>query len=660
MTHPIPPTRPSPYIAPGNGWTLNVQVPGFGRWSRNPQQVSSYTVYNHGQRDYHITIDTAYLNDPSRPMNTHVTSNNNVGTRVLHWPGPGLLSVAQQAWMAQNNGAGQFDALIAAFENELRTRAANIQASRDYDAAMVEYREQRILAAAQRRANAATFEGDLADWLDAYDPADYLNMFEAENQWYVLDPDRGVVVWLDPKPLPVLVSSSTTINKGFYNLCAQITGEVHLGAVQWGLLSAQLTILRRDGKTYAMLNSDFLACQPAKNLLSLDQLVDHAVDEWAGAVTSSAPYTMIASDRSVMNVNSNNGAHYCVQMLDLVDLTELTLFGAAQARTKTGTLSLYANLPGVYEISCVSELQTRLPQVIRINREHQPDVYILKDKLAKEWSSELVKVSSVNPAALADDLARTASCQVFVDNLLLDEQEGLTVYLLLPDGSTYYVGPKDEVVPEVKVKSLPFSLHDQARQLKTYLGGMSITLVAQGVGKPIVVCGDKGTPVTPYIFLDLTKLSAFDLAAARKDFVLKQQQRQEREERAAEEVKATVESAVAEYSEAWNLAHPSLQKPKNTATLLLYATPAGALVAVVSGSPNHLALQTKGASHIDTIEFVYTSYTKTNRGFVRNLEIGYGNPASLLWVEQLKKYIVNDKTSLPSGTRAYVVEIKKH
>jgi len=660
MTHPTPPIRPNPYIAPGNGWTINVQVPGFGRWSRNPQQVSmTYTVYNHGQRDYHVTIDTAYINNPSLPMHTHVTSNGNIGTRVLRWPNPGLLSVAQQAWMAQNNGAGQFDALIAAFENELQTRAANIQVSRDYDAALVRYREQRIEAAAQRRANAATFEEDLTDWADAYDPTDYLNVFEAENEWYVLDLDRGVVVWLDPKPRLVRASSGDTVSKGFYNLCSPITGEMHLEAAQWGLLSAQLTMLRRDGKTYAMRKTDFLACPLAKNLLSLDQLLDQAVEEWAHAVMSSTPHLKIASDRTVMNVNGPNGAHYCVQMLDLVDMTELTLFGTAEAGTKTRTLPLFANLQGVYEMSCVSELRTRLPQVIRINCEPQADVYILKDKLANDWSSELEKASSVNPIALANDLARNASCQVFVDNLLLQDQGGLTVYLLRPDGSAFYVGPKDEVVPSVQVKNLPFSLHDQAKPLKGYLGGMPITMVVQNVGKPIVVCGSKGKPVTPFIFLDITKFKAFDLTAAREGFALKEQQRLEREKAKAEEVKATIESAVTEYSEAWNLARPGLQKPNDTVTLLLYAKPDGALVTVVKDSPNHVTLKSKGASYLDDIEFVYTQYKKTSSGLIRYLEIGYGKSKTMLWVDQLKIYIVGDKAGLPSGTRAYVVEIKR-
>ena len=248
MTDPIP-VRPNPYIPPGNGWTIRVQVPGFGRWSRNPQQVSqTYTVYNQGGRAFHITIDSAYIDDPSNPLNTHITSNAAVGTRVLHWPDPGMLSALQQDWINLYNPAGQFDALINAFETELRTRAANIQASRDYDRDLAQYQQRRLAARQLQHSQAATFKGDLTDWVGDYDADAYVTMFqdEGKTEWYVLDGDRGAVVRLDPKPLPLM--DKENVSAGFVNLCAQIVAREPLDDAACGVLSAGPVLLRSPRK----------------------------------------------------------------------------------------------------------------------------------------------------------------------------------------------------------------------------------------------------------------------------------------------------------------------------------------------------------------------------------------------------------------------------
>lgn len=650
MTNPTPPVRPSPYIGPGDNWSLRVQVPGFGTWRRNPLQVSqTWTVYNQAGWEFHITISSGHLVNPAGTApGTHITSNAPIDGRVLRWPDPGYLSPEQDAWMTLYNGAGEFNTLIAAFDTQLALRVANIQPSRDYDQALALYQQQRFTAAAARRNSQASFEADLAEWVHTYDADSYLDAFQDENAktvWCVLDLNRAAVVRLTPPPL--VVTDSKGLNKGFVNLCSSITGPEPLDAAKSGLLTAQLTMLRFQGAKRAMRTSEFVNCPLATGFLSEDQLVEQAVQEWTRAVEASEKYQEIVSDKTTMNITGPDGKRYHVTMSNLLKMADLKLFGSGTAATAAKALSCVPGLPGVYSTSCVPELQAQLPPVTCISRTSQVAAYIMQDMLLDGWSKELEAASSVNPQALADNLAsKKATCQVFADNLLLGDQGGMTVYLLRSDGSACYVGPMGKVVPGVQAaKDLPVNLQGQASSLKGYLrNGLSVPLVLQDPDSAVVVCGGGGRPVAPLIFLDVRTLQPFDLAAARDGFVRKEQERlakekAEKEERLAKE-KAAADKAesmrlaqLSQYSATWDLVHPNLVNSGNSKTLTYQATS-------------------------DRITFVVTD-EKHRRGWYRRISIKYGKAESEGWVIGMKNYILDAKSGRPPGYAGILVTIEK-
>lgn len=661
------PVRPNPYIVDGDGWTITVRVPGHGVWRRNPMHVSmNYAVFNQDGRDYHITIDSGYVSNPASPtpnapLNTHITSNAPVGGRVLHWPNPGVLSVPQQAWMDQHNNTNQFATLIADFEARIRLCATNVRLSRAYDQAMDLYRAQRFQAAASKRAAKAGFREDLADWVDACPSETYVEAFKDKDEWCVLDLDRGMVVRLAPKPQPVRQGDG--LSPGFVNLCEAITGSgTTLTDAHWRRLSARLTLLRVGKTDYAMLKAEFDVCPQADGLLCLDQVVELAVVEWTQAVASGKEYTKVASDKTVMNVIGPDSSRRHLKVLSLLDLGELAQHGTTAAGKQVSTLQCVAGLPGVYAMSCVPDLMTKLPPAARVSRKPQADVFILHEQVFDDWSAELEKASSVDPVALAASLlGRNAGCQVFAENLLVGEQDCMTVYLRGYDerGPAFYIGPHHEAIPDVPVtEGQPLSLHSQAARLKVYFdGGLSSTAAARNPEQAIVVCDSNRKAATPLIFVDKSTLVVLDLTKARTGFAVKLQERQEAEKAAAAKTAAAITIAKTEYSDAWKLIAPGLGSSEHKACLRLYATPAGALVAVLPGSHTAATIEAQ-AKLIGEIWFA-RGYKKTAQSTWWTIEYECSSKEARVWTEQLAEYIKTNKPDLPGNIKGYLVSAKK-
>lgn len=666
------PARPNPYSGVGNGWNISLTVPGYGVWRRNPSQVSiTYTVYNQAGSDYHITINSSYLDKPANPtpmaaLGTHITSNDAIGDKTVHWPNLVALSVAQQNWLDYYNGAGEFDALIAAFEAQMRLRATNVKLSRDYDAALIEYGKQHLAVAAQARKAKVGFEEDLSEWVDACPPDAYLAAFQEKTDSYFLDLNRGMVVLLNPKPL--LVRTGGGLDQGFANMCGEVLGgkAAPLTAGKWGRILDGLVLLRIRDKERAMRRSDFDACQPVEGLLSLEQVVEQAVTAWTKAVVSSKAYTKIAADKTLMNVTGPDSAPFHLKTLDLLDMGALTRFGISAAKTKTAELPLFADLAGVYEAPCVAALQAKLPPAVRISGDGKMGVYIVPELLVEGWSRELQKASSVDPAALAEALVKKgAGCQLFAENLVVDDRADMTVYLqggLDGSGSAFYVGPKDAVAPGVTASETdPLDLKDNARGVKAYFGGgLSSTFVASSPDSAFVVCGIDRKPLTPLIFVGRGKLPSLDLTKAREAYASIQREKRRAQAAEAEKVKAAAMVEAAMYANAWKIIEPQLRSSRS-AELWLYVMPQGALVAV--GRSDETAFNKVKAADgtlVETIEV--KKQDKKRKGaqfFHRHLEFAYTQRGSIDWVTGLAKYIADNKPDLPSGAKGYFVTLKK-
>lgn len=656
------PVQPNPYIPPGNGWTVRVRVPGHGVWSRNPGQVSqTYAVYNQNGRAYHVTIDSAFIDRPTNPnpggaLNTHVTSNGPVGGSVLHWPEqiPGDLSDVQQEWMDTYNDAGQFDALIAAFENRMRACAANVRPSRQYDERMVAYRGQRDIAAASERAAKADYQRDLRTWVNDYPDGEYQKGFNEQGEWYFLDRDRGLVVHLHPKPRPVMESGD--LSRGFVNLCRDhITGKVPaLEAEHQEKLFDQLTLVRIRDKDYAMLTSDFDDLPPAKDVLSAEQVVEQAVKVWADAAAGGKAYRRVASDQALMNVTGQDNARYHLKTDDLLDGRQLTRLGTEAAKTHLATFPVLAELPGVYSESTVEQLRQRLPDVARIS--HPPRIlYLEREKLANDWSTELAKNSSVDATELARSLiARGAGRRVRAAQLQVDKDVGMTLYLD-PDGggSALLIGLRDKVLPNARVSGNQVeNLAEHVKQLRSYLKGkgLSDTAVATGSAAAVVVRDNNGQSFGPPIFVDASTLTAFDLQAAREGFADHERKRQQNEKAAAAKAKAEDD----EYKGVWGLMAPQLDG-SGSASLTLYQTTAGSLVAVVPGSANAVAVAGAGGRLIETISITRTDSRRGKPSrLYRCFVFEFRQPESETWFTKL----MTNKPVMPSGVSGYLLTRK--
>jgi hypothetical protein len=667
-----PPARPSPYIAVGNGWTLSVRVRGFGLWSREPGQVSlTYAVYKQPGKDYHVTIDSAFIARPGDPnpvadLGIHVSSNDAISGKKLHWPNqdPAPLSVAQQNWMQLHNNAGQFNALIAAFENRMRLCAANVRSSRDYDQAMAAYSAQRFAEATGRRTAKAGYREDLADWVAALPPEVYQDAFQYKAERYFLDHDRAVVVRLD---MLRLVKSGDGLNDGFINLCQSITGTVTpLTGQHWRQLSDGLVLLRvwsvegGGGKEFAMLKSDFDACSPADALLSQDQVLEKAVEAWTQQVAVGPACAQVAFDRTIMNITGPDDRRFHLKVRDLLDIGGLTRLGLSLAMNHTAELPLFFDLPGVYPVSAVADLQAKLPPALRISRAPQADMYAMPEVLVEDWSAELAKATSVVPATLATSLVSGGAwCQVYAENLLVGDRADMIVYLWQGNGArALYVGPKDDVVPGAQVApSGAVNMGEHVSRLKSYFnGGLSSTVVARSPDDVLVVCSASKKPLQPLIFVDRSALVLLDLDSARVGFAVKQREREEAEKAEAARAKVVALEAFKEYADAWKLIEPQLKQSRR-ATLLLFALN-GELMAVQEGSEKAGVLKAAQAVLLDRLS-IEQQDKKSSQALHRMLRIQYGNSKSEGWVGQLANYIGQEKPDLPGTFKGYLVTCKQ-
>jgi hypothetical protein len=671
VTSPEPPVQPAPYIAVGDGWTVNVNVPGYGKWWRNPLQVSTYAVYNQTGSDYHITIDRSYISTPANPkpsaaLGTHITSNTAVGSRVLRWPAPGFLTAVQQDWMDLYNGAGEFNDLIDAFETQMRLSATNVKLSRDYDTALKEYGRLHFAAVVESRQARESFDEELADWMKAACPPDaFLPGFQKEGVSYFLDLDRGVILSLDPKPL--LVESGGGLDAGFANMCGRIIdGKVApLTAAKWGDIQAGLVLLRLRDKEHAMRRSDFAACLPAKTLLTLDQVVDQAVSAWTKDVASSKAYTVVATDNILTNVTGPDSVRLHLETANLLDMGALIRLGTSKAEETADTLAVYPGFAGVYEIARVPELQAALPKVVRISKGAKP--YIVPELLAEGWSKALEKASTVDATALAADLVKKgAGCQFFAENLVVKEKSQLAVYLWDLDESrpAYYLGPKDEVVPGFKDSGKkPLDLKDGQR-VRSYFGnGLSSTAVASAPDEAIVICGVNKEPLTPPLFVALKKLEPFDLVKAREAYAAILLQKKKAEEAEAARIKAAAlaeearikAAALADkqkYANAWQIIAPQLGS--GPARLKLYAMREGAPVAVRNDDERGVV----GGTELGTIVVTKTDKKLSGRRSYRYLQFA-GGDRSHDWILGMANYIATNKPDLPDGFKGYFVTRQK-
>jgi hypothetical protein len=661
------PVRPAPYIAVGNGWTINVKVPGYGMWRRNPLQVSGYAVYNQTGSDYHITIDRSYISQPANPdpsatLNIHITSNTAIGSKTLHWPGPGFLTTAQQDWMDLYNGAGEFDGLIGAFETQIKLCATNVKLSRDYDTAMEEYGRLRFAVAVESRQARESFDEELADWMKAACPPDaFLPGFQKDGVSYFLDLDRGVILSLDPKPL--LVESGGGLDPGFANMCGRIIGGkvAPLTAAKWGDIQAGLVLLRLRDKEHAMRRSDFAACLPAKTLLTLDQVVDQAVTAWTEDVASSKAYTVVATDNTLTNVIGPDSARFHLATANLLDGGALIRLGTSKAEETADTLAVYPGFAGVYEIARVAELQAALPKVVRISKGAKP--YIVPELLAEGWSTALAKGSTVDATALAADLvAKGAGCQFFAENLVVKEKSQLAVYLLNLDesGPAYYLGPKDEVVPGFKDSGKnPLDLKDGQRVRYYFSNGLSSTAVASAPDEAIVICGANKKSLTPPLFVALKNLNLLDLVKAREAYAaILLKKKAEEAEAARIKVAALAEEArikaadEEKYANAWRIIEPQLGS--GPARLKLYAMREGAPVAVRNDDERGVV----GGTLLGAIEVTKKDKSLSQGRRYRYLEFPGGDRYHV-WIAGMANYIITSKPNLPTGFKGYLVTRQK-
>lgn len=509
---------------------FRVTVPGHGVWERDPGKSSMfYTVYENAGRDYHVTINSDFLGDHAAQLGTHISSNAEIAGSRVHWPNPGALSLTRQAWLNAHN-TGQFDALITAFSQRLRLCATNIELSRTYDAHVAERRKQRFAEVAKRHQVKANYKDQLTDWVLACPESAYLPAFRYEGGYYYLDYDLRVVVLLHPPPH--LIMQGEKLNEGFINnicmpmtsggLVESLTGE-HIDNLTNGV-----TLLYIASKKFAMLTTDFSACESDGNILSLADLVDLAVATWIREAMSGPGCEVVAFDEAMMNVNGPNRAELCLQIADLLDEEALKRIGVSVADELAPKLQLDELPKGFYpEKSCL-QLITQLPPILRVKRGKLIS-FILAGKLTEGWSNKLKEATVPNLAILAQ---KRPKYQIWAEDLAVGDQFGLIIYLW-PDsgGIPLFVGLEQYCLPGAKVRKGRLD----AEQAEQVAGLFTSVLTASEVvvtSTAIVVVRKNGQMFESPICVDKRTMAEFDYDQATQGYLLAMQAQQQREEEA--------------------------------------------------------------------------------------------------------------------------------
>jgi hypothetical protein len=644
-----PVTRPDPYVPPGDGWLWKVRVPQHGVWVRPDGQVSpNWTVFKQEGRDYHISISSAFLNDHSKALLTHVTSEAAFPGGQARWPIQGVPSVPQQQWLNAHN-TGQLDTLIAAFSDRLRRCAANITPSRDYDESVARRRKEAFAAAASKRVVNAGYREDLADWLASFPAQTYLTGFRTGQAWCFLDHDRGLVIRLDPVPLRV--KQGEQLDAGFVgNVCTPlISGPVTpLTQDHWNTLTDGVVLLSFNGDAYAMRREQFDACQADRDVLSLSQVVELAVSAWVKDAASIAPYEVVAFDKTVMNVTSPDSARCQLLVKDLLDADDLRQFG-----TTEGVRIAIANHPkdlpdGVYAVEWADGLSVRLPRVLPVKRGKRI-YFIRKDQLLEGWSEDLEKASTVSPELLAGKLI---SYQVFVEDLVVGDSAGPVVYLWSKTAKqALFVALLAAFMPEASVSKLGTIPVDEMTLRVFFDGGLSNREAATSQNA-IVIVNNKGNQYSSPVFVDKSLMREFDYPQAKAAYeaVLKEQEKKE------DLAKADAAVRITSYPQAWELILGQMEsdRPK----IDFYKKDSDGSLVVVVASDNLYAVP--GAKWFDQLWVKKEDKRLTSKGpLYRYLKFSpiAEKPLSRDWIKGFVEYLETNKPKPPQGIKQYLMSL---
>jgi hypothetical protein len=656
MSHPTPPVKPVPYIADGDdGWLYRVRVPSYGLWERSRGRASlTWTAFEQQGADYHVTIDSTFLGDYNADPDTHVSSNDEIDGYRVHWPQrPGvILTEDQQAWLDGQDTA-RFNGLIAAFSQRLRSFAGNIGASRAYDTALAQYRLDKRVAAAAQRVTQATYNEDLAGWVNGCDEGDYQAGFRRERTYYFLDANKGVVLRLDPLPLRIKRQDGE-LDPGFVNMCKGLTTVAPLTPARLPILDNGLVLLSIVETKWAMLKSDFVSCRPAGDLMSLDQLVAAAVQAWTKSAESGPAFEVMAFDETLMNVTGPNRAGFHLLKADRLSAAELEQHGTSAGLVLAPPLHPDELPDGVFQAASSGDIVKSLPEVVQI-RHDGASTYLFKDKLQPGWSKELKNAKTIAPKRLADNLVKY---RFYAENLkIADDKVGLIAYLW-PErgGQALYLGLKEAVAADATVsKSSALVLERrQARALVTALEPSEATTNQDA----IVICNNSGDLFDPPIFASKSGMQTFNYDKAKADYLEIQKAKERREAQAKEEAAAATQAvqqaATASYPAAWDLLVRAVAT-KASAKMDLHKQLDGKLVAVLAGEP--LA---RGATLVGDVSVTKTDKKLTTKSPVtRFLEFTGNNDQSTDWVSGLIAHVGQAKPKPPSGIGRYLLALKK-
>lgn len=651
MATPLPPARPNPYVAPGDNWLYKVRVPGHGVWVRPRGRASlTWTVFENAGADYHVTISSGFLRDHAPGLlQTHVSSDVLADGTKAHWPAlPGAKppTVRQQQWLAAHD-TGRFDALIAAFDQQLQDCAANIPGSRAYDAAMDRYRQLVQAAKATQRQSNAAYPDVLKDWLDNCNADAYKAAYRSKTIYYFLDSDKDIV--LELKPTPRRVMQGASLDPGFVNLCKLVDSAM---AADWSVLDSGIVLLTIVDTSFAMLKTDFDACQAASSLGSLSQLVELTVNSWMKDAAAREQYDVVAADDSLMNVVRSDGTRANLAIKDLlatVDLEDLcTSQGSAFALSKHP-----AELAdGVYPLESVQDIEAILPTFVPV-KGAKTDAYISKDKLLAEWSKDL-KDPQIDAKKLASQLVKYQFC---AEELKVGDQADMIVYLWPVDGGpSLFVGLKNALAPAAQVtKSCALVLDGKGI-------GSLIPLLKDGdaAANPdaaIVICTSTGKLFDPPIFLSNGGMQAFDYDQAVKDYipVRKAKEKAEAQAKAAAQVKAqaAAQARAASYPVAWNLL-AGLLANNDQVRIVLYQNPASGSIIAASASGGNPA--TQGCERIGAFTVKKEDKRLTAKGKpYRYILFDEFSDQAKDWCTELYVHVKSANPVAPSGIQRYVV-----
>lgn len=634
--------RPDPYVPEGDGWLMTVNLPGFGRWKRNPTQVSqTYTVYNQDGADFHITISSAFLNNHTAALGTHISSNaeSALGRRA-HWPLEEPPNAWQQDWLNAHD-TGRFDEIIEAFSERLRRCAGNIKLSRAYDAEQGRRRREAFEAAKRSRLDKAGYEEELLAWVRSCHADDYRQGFQYKDKRYY--PATGADALVELLPVPLDIMSKEKLSRGFVNMCSELTGVVEtLEETHWALLEAGLVLLRVKDKAFAMRRADFDDCPSAAALMLKDQLVKRAVTAWTEAAAQAAVYDTIAFDGTLTNVCNTDGARFQVATEHLLTGPELAREGTTLCEPFIEELPRAEGLPtGVYELASVEALQAKLPSVVRVRR-GKTDKYALKGKLDAGWTGELAD-ATVDSALLAERLPKY---RLFGEQLEVGGVFGMLIYLWRRGGTALLLGPKKDVAPEISVKKNGV-LNASGSAIPGLFGAKGARMTAGAAltsERAIVIVDGDAQMLQPVLFVDQSKLEAFDYGQAKSAFAARMER--------AKAAQLAVEEG---YKSAW--AHIARKSGESdTVRIGLFRVQADNTLVWSSDS------SVDGADEIDTILVEKTDRVKpVNRKKYTSRQLEFSCKSSdqqaMAWVGGL--LAIAEKEPKPPGPRFWVLTQKR-